>query len=104
MDEIESLMKPLIDNYNSEFDDKINLLSMYNGILSVQETHRNTMAQKTREDIESIKHNLNEADLSDDDMLEIFMLIVNLSMKADAQKFLAQKLINEYFVNSKQKK
>ena len=100
MDEIEKLMKPLIDNYNSEFDDKINLMNIYDGILAVQETERDTMAQKTREMIENIKYHLKEAELSDDDMLELFMLIVNLSMKADAQKFLAQQLLREYIIGT----
>jgi len=104
MDEIESIMKPIIDNYNSEFDEKMNLLNIYNGILSVQEKNLNTIAQVNREDIESIKHMLMEAEQSDDDMLELFMLIVNLSMKADAQKYLAQKLLQEYIIKSKQKK
>lgn len=104
MDEIEKLMKPLIDNYNSEFDDKINLTSIYEGILAVQEIQRDTMAQKTRETMENIKYNLKEAELSDDDMLELFMLIVNLSMKAEAEKYLAQHLLNEYVINKKQKK
>lgn len=104
MDEIEKLMKPLIDNHNSEFDEKINLMSIYDGIISVQEAEQNTMSQKVRADIESIKHHLNETELSDDDMVELFMLIVNLSMKADAQKYLAQKLLQEYFINPKQKK
>lgn len=104
MDEIEKIMKPLIDNYNSEFDEKINLLSLYDGILDVQQNNQNSMAQDTKEVIESIKYNLKEAELSDDDMLELFMLIVNLSMKADAQKYLAQKLFQEYILNPKQKK
>ncbi|MBR0599697.1 DUF1836 domain-containing protein [Sinanaerobacter chloroacetimidivorans] len=104
MDEIESLMKPLIDNYNSEFDDKINLMDLYEGILSVQEKERESMSLMTTEMIEKIKYCLKEKELSDDDNLELFMLIVNLSLKADAQKFLAQKLLHEYFVNPKQKK
>jgi hypothetical protein len=34
MEEIEKIVKPLIDNYNSEFDDKIDLAALYKGILS----------------------------------------------------------------------
>lgn len=103
MDEIEKLMKPLIDNYNSEFDDKIDLLSIYQGIASMQEMEVSTILNDVKADVGHIKHHLREAELFDDDMVELFMLIVNLSMKADTQKYLAQKLMQEYFINPKQK-
>lgn len=36
MEEIEKIVKPLIDNYNSAFDEKIDLSALYEGILEVQ--------------------------------------------------------------------
>ena len=99
MGEIEKLMKPLISNYNSEFDDKINLMSIYEGLSTLQETELQSLLSDTKEDIKTIKHHLSEAELSDDDMVELFMLIVNLAIKADAQKYLAQKLLQEYFMS-----
>lgn len=104
MDEIEKLMKPLLDNYNSEFDEKINLMGVYDGILELQSAEYNTMAQRTKQDIETIKHYLTDSGQFDDNILELFMFIVSLSIKADAQKFLAQKLLNEYFVQPSRKK
>ncbi len=104
MEEIEKIVKPLIDNYNSEFDDKIDLAALYDGILEVQAAEQEELAQSINQMIEGSKYRLRETELSDDDMLELFMLIVNLSMKADAQKFLAHKLLREYILKPKQKK
>lgn len=104
MEEIEKIVKPLIENYNSEFDDKINLEDLYKGILEVQAKEEESLAQSVHNMIEKSKYQLKETALSDDDMLELFMLIVNLSMKADAQKFLAHKLLQEYILKPKQKK
>jgi len=104
MEEIEKIVKPLIDNYNSEFDDKIDLPALYNEILEVQKKELELLPQSVSTMIADSKHRLNETGLSDDDMLELFMLIVNLSMKADAQKFLAHKLLQEYILKPKQKK
>ena len=104
MEEIEKIVKPLIENYNSEFDEKIDMTALYNGILAVQEKEQELLAQSINGMIEESKHQLKETELSDDDMLELFMLIVNLSMKADAQKFLAHKLLQEYILKPKQKK
>ena len=104
MEEIEKIVKPLIENYNSEFDEKIDLAALYEGILDVQAAELGTLAQSVNGIIEGNKHHLKENELSDDDMLELFMLIVNLSMKADAQKFIAHKLLQEYILKPKQKK
>lgn len=104
MEEIEKIVKPLIDNYNSEFDDKIDLTALYKGILEVQAEEQGALAQSVNRMIDESKYRLRETALSDDDMLELFMLIVNLSMKADAQKFLAHKLLQEYILKPKQKK
>ncbi len=104
MEEIEKIVKPLIDNYNSEFDEKIDLEALYGCILEVQATEDEELSRSVNRIIEDSKYQLREAQLSDDDMLELFMLIVNLSMKADAQKFLAHKLLQEYILKPKQKK
>ncbi len=104
MEEIEKIVKPLIDNYNSEFDDKIDLTSLYEGILEVQAAEQETLSRNVETMINGIKHRLKETELSDDDMLELFMLIANLSMKADAQKFLAHKLLQEYILKPTKKK
>ncbi|MEL7654885.1 MAG: DUF1836 domain-containing protein [Bacillota bacterium] len=104
MEEIEKIVKPLIENYNSEFDEKIDLNSLYEGITEVQSAEQESLAQSINNMIENSKYHLRETELSDDDMQELFMLIVNLSMKADAQKFLAHKLLQEYILKPKQKK
>ncbi len=104
MEEIEKIFKPLIDNYNSEFDDKIDLPALYEGIIGVQQAECEALAQSVGGMIKESKRRLRETELSDDDMLELFMLIVNLSLKADAQKFLAHKLLREYILKPKQKK
>lgn len=104
MEEIEKIVHPLIENYNSEFDDKIDLTSLYEGILGIQAKEQESLAQSVTNMIEGSKNHLRETELSDDDMLELFMLIVNLSMKADAQKFIAHKLLHEYILKPKHKK
>jgi len=104
MEEIEKIVKPLIDNYNSEFDEKIDLNALYEGILEVQAAELEALAESVGRMIEESKYQLRETELSDDDMLELFMLIVNLAMKADAHKFLAHQLLREYIIKPKQKK
>jgi len=104
MEEIEKLIKPLIDNYNSEFDEKFDLSSLYTAIFRVQAEEQELLPENLSDTIDKIKHRLSEAALSEDDTMELFMLIVTLSMKADAQKFLAHKLMQEYILKPNKKK
>ncbi|WP_324825053.1 DUF1836 domain-containing protein [Sinanaerobacter sp. ZZT-01] len=104
MEEIQTLMKPLIENYNSEFDEKFDFYKIYNNTLNLYKEEQGNLLSEVTGDIDRIKKNLDDDELADDDTTELFMLIVNLSMKANAQKFLAQKLMNEYFNKDKSKK
>ena len=104
MEEIGKLMKPLIENFNSDFDEKIDFLTIYQGIMDTQKKERESLHEKVKQEIESIKNSLNRSDLSDDDMLEVFMLITSLSIKADAQRFIAEKLLDEYFIKPTKEK
>ena len=70
----------------------------------MQEEELLPLGQNVTSIIEKCKYSLKETGLSDDDMLELFMLIMILSMKADAHKFLAHKLLQEYILKPKQKK
>ncbi|MEG2199189.1 MAG: DUF1836 domain-containing protein [Anaerovorax sp.] len=97
-------MGDIVDNYNAEFEEKIDLSMIYDGVGKIQEQARETLLQDTMDDIAYIKKQLNKSDVVDDDILEMFMLIVDLSMKANFERFLAQKLLNEYFAKPKKKK
>lgn len=96
--EIESLMKPLIDNYNAEFAEQYDLLKMYGGIEALYSAQRGDIAGEVHQDIDDIKKFLSKYENADDDTAELFMLICLLSMKADAQRYVVQKLMNEYFI------
>ncbi len=96
--EIESLMKPLIDNYNAEFAEQYDLLKMYGGIETLYNAQRGDIADEVHQDIDDIKKFLSKYENADDDAAELFMLICLLSMKADAQRYVVQKLMNEYFI------
>lgn len=99
--DIEDLMKPLIDNYNAEFAEHYNLLKLYNGIETLYNVHRADIVDEVNQDIDDIKKFLSKYENEDDDATELFMLISLLAMKADAQRYMVQKLMDEYFASKK---
>ncbi|WP_130863185.1 DUF1836 domain-containing protein [Bacilliculturomica massiliensis] len=103
MQEIELLMKPLIDNYNSAFDEKFDFGQIYEGVMDVFAEEREKLADQVDGQIGRIKDMLGLDEFADDDTTELFMLIASLALQADARKYLAQKLLAEYFVKPKKK-
>ena len=103
MQDIEKLMEPLTDNYKSEFDEKFDFARIYQGICEVFDEKKEELAHEVDAEMGAIKDKLAQYEFADDDTTELFMLIAVLSMKADAQKYLAQKLLSEYFTKPKKK-
>lgn len=99
--DIENLMKPLIDNYNSEFEERFDFLKLYGGIENLYSAQRDKAAEEVYQDIDHIKKFLSKYENADDDATELFMLICLLSMRADAQRYIVQKLMDEYFTAKK---
>lgn len=96
--DMEHLMAPLLENYNSELEEKIKTEDIYTVLQEIQKEERNKLSIKVKEDIENVKDYLKEINLQDDDILEIFALVIMLTVRANIQKHLAEKLIDEYFV------
>lgn len=96
--DMEQLMAPLLENYNSELEEKIKTEDIYTVLQEIQKEERNKLSIKVKEDIENVKEYLKEINLQDDDILEIFALVIMLTVRANIQKHLAEKLIDEYFV------
>lgn len=104
MNDIQLLMRSLVENQESPLDEKIDLEQLYQISQDLQTREQEILLDSNLKDMDLIKHLLQESELADDDMLELFLLIVNLSIKANAERYLAEKLLSEYFMRpSKQK-
>ncbi len=103
MDEIENIMKPILENYYSEFDEKINLSEMYDSVTSLQNDVKEKLIEETLQDVNRIKSRNKQMELEDDDIIELFMLIIEISIKVDFERYLIQKLYDQYFDVPKKK-
>lgn len=98
--DMEKMMKPILDNYYSELDEKIDLQDLYSAIMEIQKNEKENLNKVIKEDVENVKESLKEVNLSDDDMLEIFTLIVTLTLRANMEKYMAEKLLNQFFTGT----
>ena len=104
MEEISYLMKPLVDNYNSDFDDSIDPGLVYRTACETNGDFAERLAEDTDRSIGVIKKLFGEHELDDDERLEAFTLILSLAMRADMEKYLASRLIQRYFVEPAREK
>ena len=103
MDQVERFVKPLITNLSSEWDDEIDIQAMYKEVTEFAKEAEADFPQQLEKRIESIKAFLEEKN-QDDDISELTMLILMLVMRSNAERFLAEKLLDEYFPDPKAKK
>ena len=99
MDEIQRLMKPLIKNYTSDWDDKIDIENMYKEIITVVQKTEADLPARMDKQMSEIKKFLANRDAADDDTSELMMFITTLIMRSNAERFIAQKLLDEFFEN-----
>ncbi len=98
LENIEKLMKPLVDNHNSDFEDTIDPEIIYNVARDINANITEDFVEYVDNAITKIKKEFSDTDLVDDESMEILTFVLALSMKADMEKYMASRLIQEYFV------
>ncbi|MDR1247497.1 MAG: DUF1836 domain-containing protein [Clostridiales Family XIII bacterium] len=96
-DEIESVMRPFIDNYDSTFDDKIDFYRLYAAIAPVLERERTLLSREIQGSVTDVKAAIRGEGLEDDDNTELLLLLLSLAARADAAKYAVQRILSEYF-------
>ena len=99
IEEIEVLMRPLVENHKSEFEDHIDPSILYNTACAINKDYVKNLAAAVDMDIDTIKKELEDTDIADDQRMEVFILILSLAMKADAEKYMAARLLETYFID-----
>ncbi|MGI6205948.1 MAG: DUF1836 domain-containing protein [Anaerovoracaceae bacterium] len=97
IEDISKLMKPLIDSYNSKYDDSIDPEVVYDIAENVVEHSRNEFFTGIDDSISLIKRRLEDTDIEDDERMEMLILILTLSIRAGMEKYLANRLMTVYF-------
>ena len=100
MDQVQRLMRPVLANYDSAWDDDMDVASYYREIIADTMAREESFGADIQERIRGIKHFLGTMD-SDDDISELLLLITSLVLRSNAERFLAERLLDEYFPDAK---
>ena len=96
MDQVQRLMKPILANYSSAWDDSVDMQAYYKEILNAVRNSEEDFSTQLQGRIRDIKKFLADRG-SDDDISELFLLITTLIMRSNEERYLAEKLLDEYF-------
>ena len=100
MDQVRRLMSPILTNYNSEWDDSVDIQAYYGKIMEEVRRSEENFGRELQDSMDGIKKFLSDRG-SDDDISEIILLITTLIMRSNEERFLAEKLLDEYFPEAK---
>ncbi len=97
MEQVQRLMAPIMENYESAWDEKLDVDAMYRNLREHLKEEQGDFSDELKQQIVSNKKFLSDLGYETDDYSEIFMLILGLVMKSNAERFVAEKLLEEYF-------
>ena len=96
MDQVQRLMKPILSNYDSAWDDNVDMQAYYKEILAAVRKSEEDFSEQLQARILANKKFLADRG-SDDDISELILLITMLIMRSNEERYMAEKLLDEYF-------
>jgi hypothetical protein len=100
IEDIKALFSPIMKDINTTSDDVIPLEDIYSTLLDIKSMELGRFGDAFQEKFKLVQEKLEHVESQNKDIAEIFLVIITLIAQANAQKRLAEKLIDKYFKNS----
>ncbi|MGF7059350.1 DUF1836 domain-containing protein [Brassicibacter mesophilus] len=97
INDIKSLFTPLLKDISSNNDKNISVEDIYNVFLEIKKSELDTFNKSFEERLSIIKEKLPQVKGNNRDMTELLLLVLALISQANAQKRLAEKIIDNFF-------
>jgi DNA-binding transcriptional MerR regulator len=99
INDIEAIIKPILNNISTEEDDIIPLEDIYSTLLEIKHREFEDYKDLFDDKFNMIKDKTENLDGENKELAELFLTVITLVAQADAQKRLAEKIIDNYFKN-----
>lgn len=97
IEDIKALFAPIMKDMSTTSDDVIPLEDVYSTLLDIKSIEFESFGDVFNEKFKLVQQRLEHVDSQNKDIAEIFLTIITLIAQANAQKRLAEKLIDKYF-------
>ncbi|MEJ8553267.1 DUF1836 domain-containing protein [Tepidibacter sp. Z1-5] len=99
LDDIKLLFEPILKDMSNIEDDVLSLDDIYSIFLELKDNETEDFENFISSNIRSIKEKTNEIEKENQDLAQLFLIVIMLIAQANAQKRLAEKIIDVYFKN-----
>lgn len=97
IDDIHALLSPILKNMETTEDDVISISDIYSTFLKIKQNEFNNYCDVFSDKFELIEKMTSNIDIQSKETAELFLIVIMLIAQADAQKRLAEKIIDQYF-------
>lgn len=97
IEDIKTLFTPIMKDISNIGDDVIPLEDIYSTLLDIKSTEFESFGEIFNEKLQLVQEKVEHVDSQNKDIAEIFLTVITLIAQANAQKRLAEKLIDKYF-------
>lgn len=101
INDIHTLFAPILNDIESEDDDVISIDDIYSTFLEIKQKEFEDYADIFTDRFNLIDEKISGVDNENKSKAELFLIVIMLIAQADAQKRLAEKIIDKYFKNAK---
>lgn len=102
MNDIRVLLKPILNDMTTNEDDVISIEDIYSIFLEMKNIETDNYCDLCNDKIKSIEEKISSIDDSKNkDIAKLFLIVITLIAQADANKRLAEKIIDDYFSANK---
>lgn len=99
INDIHSLFRPILNNLATAEDDVISLEDIYSSFLELKRMEIESFSSDLLEKSKLIEEKTKKIDAENRELAEAFLTVIMLVAQANAQKKLAEKIIDSYFKN-----
>ncbi|CAH2213660.1 DUF1836 domain-containing protein [Tepidibacter aestuarii] len=99
LDDIKLLFEPVLKDMSNIEDDVISLDDIYSIFLELKDNETKDFENFISSNIRCIKEKTNEIEKENQDLAQLFLIVIMLVAQANAQKRLAEKIIDVHFKN-----
>lgn len=97
IDDIHALLSPILNKIESTEDDLISINDIYSTFLDIKQEEFEDYCDVFTDKFRYIKDKTADIDVKNKEIAEMFLIVIVLIAQADAQKRLAEKIIDTYF-------
>ncbi|WP_187296244.1 DUF1836 domain-containing protein [Tepidibacter mesophilus] len=99
LDDIKLLFEPILKDMTNTEDDVLSLDDIYSIFLELKDNETQDFENFISSNIRSIKEKTNDIEKENQDLSQLFLIVIMLVAQANAQKRLAEKIIDIHFKN-----